>query len=130
MRKVEQRTCLQRQEMQEMQVRIPGSEDPQRRKWQLTPVFLPRKFHRQRSLRGYSLQGQKELDTTEHVSQTRITLENKKFSKMYQKRIKTINIITRLQGKKSEGVIGTVRTNVQNDTGHPSISGQLQGFRK
>ena len=23
-----------------------------------------------------------------------------------------------------------MRTNVQNDTGHPSISGQLQGFRK
>ena len=28
---------------------------PWRRKWQPTPVFLPRKFHRQRSLTGHSL---------------------------------------------------------------------------
>ena len=34
---------------------IPGSERfPWRRKWQPTPVFLPGKFHRQRSLVGYS----------------------------------------------------------------------------
>ena len=31
-----------------------GLEDPQRRKWQPTPVFLPGKSHRQRSLAGYS----------------------------------------------------------------------------
>ena len=36
-----------------------------RRKWQPTPVFLPRKYHRQRSLAGYGPWGQKELDTTE-----------------------------------------------------------------
>ena len=30
------------------------------------PVFLPRKFHGQRSLEGYSLWGHKELDTTEN----------------------------------------------------------------
>jgi len=29
---------------------IPGLEAPQRRKWQPTPVFLPGKFHGQRSL--------------------------------------------------------------------------------
>ena len=29
-----------------------------RRKWQLTPVFLPEKSHRQRSLAGYSLKSQ------------------------------------------------------------------------
>ena len=34
---------------------------PQRRKWQLTPVFLPGKFHRQRSLTGYSSRGQKRV---------------------------------------------------------------------
>ena len=38
---------------------------PWRRAWQLTPVFLPRKSHRQRSLVGYSPQDHKELDTTE-----------------------------------------------------------------
>ena len=36
-----------------------------RRAWQPTPVFLPREFHGQRSLAGYSLWGCKELDTTE-----------------------------------------------------------------
>ena len=37
---------------------------PWRRKWQPTPVFLPRKSHGHRSLVGYSLWGHKELDTT------------------------------------------------------------------
>ena len=36
-----------------------------RRKWQPTPVFLPEKSHGQRSLAGYSPQGQKESDMTE-----------------------------------------------------------------
>jgi len=40
---------------------------PWRRKWQPTPVFLLRKFHRQRSLAGYSPGGCKESDTTEHT---------------------------------------------------------------
>ena len=31
---------------------VPGLEDPQRRKWQTTPVFLPGKSHGQRSLVG------------------------------------------------------------------------------
>ena len=38
---------------------------PWRRKWQPTPVLLPRKFHGWRSLVGYSPWGRKELDTTE-----------------------------------------------------------------
>ena len=40
---------------------------PWRRKWQPTPVFLPGKFHGQRSLVGYSPWGHKELDTTERL---------------------------------------------------------------
>ena len=40
---------------------------PWRRKWQPTPVFLPGKSHRQRSLVGYSLWHCKEWDTTEHA---------------------------------------------------------------
>ena len=38
---------------------------PWRRKWQPTPVFLPGKFHGQRSLAGYSPWGHKESDMTE-----------------------------------------------------------------
>ena len=40
---------------------------PQRRKWQPTPVFLPRKFHEQRSQMGYSPWGCKGSDMTEHT---------------------------------------------------------------
>ena len=40
---------------------------PWKRKWQLTPVFLPGKFHGQRSLVGYSPFCCKELDTTERL---------------------------------------------------------------
>ena len=46
---------LSMQETQEMWVQSLGQEDsPWRRKWQLTPVFLPGKFHGQRSVAGYS----------------------------------------------------------------------------
>ena len=41
---------------------------PWRGKWQPTPVFLPGKFHGQRSLAGYSPRSHKELDTTEWLS--------------------------------------------------------------
>ena len=33
---------------------IPGSQDPLEKNWLSTPVFLPREFHGQRSLAGYS----------------------------------------------------------------------------
>ena len=39
--------------MQETLARSLGREDPLQRKWQLTPVFLPRESHGQRSLVGY-----------------------------------------------------------------------------
>ena len=38
---------------------------PWRRKWQPTPIFLPGKYHGQRSLVGYSPGDREELDTTE-----------------------------------------------------------------
>ena len=45
---------------------------PWRRKWQPTPVFLPEKFHRQRSLVGYSSRrgGHKEPNTIKYNSHT------------------------------------------------------------
>ena len=39
-----------------------------RKKWQPTPVFLPGKFHGQRSLVGYSPWSHKELDLTEGLN--------------------------------------------------------------
>ena len=38
------------------------------KKWQPTPVFLPGKYHGQRSLMDYSPQGGKGSDTTEQLS--------------------------------------------------------------
>ena len=38
---------------------------PWKRAWKPTPVFLPGKFHGQRSLARYTPEGCKELDTTE-----------------------------------------------------------------
>ena len=38
------------------------------REWQPTLVFLPREFHGQRSLAGYSPQGHRESDTTEQLN--------------------------------------------------------------
>ena len=43
---------------------------PCSRKWQPTPVFLPGKFHGQKSVEGYSPEGHRELDTTELTEHT------------------------------------------------------------
>ena len=50
--------------IQEMQDQSLSWEDPLEKKWQLTPVFLPGKFHGQRSLADYSPWDSKELDMT------------------------------------------------------------------
>ena len=56
------------QETQETQVQSLSPEDPWRRKWQLTPVFLPGKSHGQGILTvGYSPRGCKESNKTEHT---------------------------------------------------------------
>ena len=41
---------------------------PSGKKWKPTPVFLPEKFHGQRSLVGYSPGGHKESDTTQQLN--------------------------------------------------------------
>ena len=53
--------------MWETWVRSLGQEDPWSRKWKSTPVFLPGKFHEQRSLEGYSPWHRQELVTAEHT---------------------------------------------------------------
>ena len=63
--------------MQEMGVQSLDQDDPRRRKWQPTPVFLSGESHGQRSLAGCSPLGRKESDTTEHAhthTHTRTTL--------------------------------------------------------
>ena len=56
--------------MQEIWVQFLGWEDPLRRAWQPTRVFMPGEFHGQRSLAGYSPLGNNKSDVTkatEHV---------------------------------------------------------------
>ena len=53
--------------MQETQLQSLSWEDPWKRTWLLTPVFLPEKFYGQRSLVGYSPWGCKESNTTERL---------------------------------------------------------------
>ena len=53
---------------QEMRVGSLGQEDPLEKERQPTLVFLPGKFHGQRSLVGYSPWGHKESDTSEQPS--------------------------------------------------------------
>ena len=52
------------QETPETQVQSLGLEDPWRRKWQPTPVFLLGIFHGQRDLAGYSPWVHKKSNTT------------------------------------------------------------------
>ena len=51
--------------MQETWVQSLGQEDPLKKEWQPSPVFLPGEFHGQRSLVGCSPWGCKESDMTE-----------------------------------------------------------------
>ena len=59
----------------ETQVRSLSQEDTLEKGMQPTPVFLPGESHRQRSLMGYSPWGHKELDTTEQLTHTCISVE-------------------------------------------------------
>ena len=52
-----------------------AKETPWRRKWQLTPVFLPGESHGRRSLAGYSPRGHKESDTIEQLNNSSSLLE-------------------------------------------------------
>ena len=53
--------------MQEMQVLSLDWEETLKKEIATTPVFLPGKFHEQRSLAGYSPWGHKQSDVTEHT---------------------------------------------------------------
>ena len=67
-------TCLMAQRvknllaMQETRVQSLGQEDPLKKEWLPILVFLPGKFHGQRSLAGYSPWGHKESDSTEQLT--------------------------------------------------------------
>ena len=52
------------------------------RGWQSTPVFLPREFHGQRSVLGYSPWGCTESDTTEVTKNTHAQVASIKITNM------------------------------------------------
>ena len=57
---------------------------PLKRKWQPTLVFLPGKFHGQRSLVGYGPWGCKEWDTTQWLSNNNIRWHFSQWKKFYK----------------------------------------------
>ena len=61
------------QEPQGMRVQPLGREDPMEKEVALTPVFLLRESHGQKSLVGCSPRGRRESDTTEQLSMQRFT---------------------------------------------------------
>ena len=63
--------------MQETQVWSLGQEDPLGTKWLPTPVFLPREFHGQRSLVGYSPWGPKRIGHNDATKQQQQMVEKK-----------------------------------------------------
>ena len=60
------------------------------RKWQPTPVFLPGKFHGQRSLAAYSPWGCKNSDTTEHHA---LSKSSQSAKAMYRVRFQLYDIL-------------------------------------
>ena len=58
--------------VQGTQVQSLGQEDPLEKEMQPTPIVLPGKSHRQRTLVGYSPWGRKELDSTERLNYNNI----------------------------------------------------------
>ena len=69
--------------MQETQVWSLGQEDPWRKAYLPTPVFLPGESHGPRSLAGYSLCGHKELDMTEWFSTQNLFSKNPQDYKLH-----------------------------------------------
>ena len=61
--------------MQEMRVQSLDLEDPWRRKWQRTPVFLPRESHGQRSLGGLTVHGLPKSRTQLRTNQQHYSLQ-------------------------------------------------------
>ena len=55
---------------------------PWRKKWQATPVFLPRESHGQRSLAGHSPWAHKESETTEWLSTSTASVMMKMMARM------------------------------------------------
>ena len=65
--KKKKKICLPVQETQETRILITGK-IPWSRTWQPVPLFLPEKFHGQKSLVDYGPWGCEELDATKRLS--------------------------------------------------------------
>ena len=61
--------------MQETRVRYCAGRSPGEREWLPTPIFLSGEFHEYRSLEGYSPWGHEELDMTERLTLSFLTIQ-------------------------------------------------------
>ena len=119
------------QEMQETGVQSLGQEDPP------TPVFLPGKFHGQRSLVGYSPWGHKESDMTKHtagsnhhnsqldsVPSTLYILNHLVLKQLCRE--DTITLVLQIQKQRQRG---WVMSTVTQHKGQSGFNSQRPGFR-
>ena len=87
-------SACQRRKCKETQVQFLGPEDALDRKWQPTRVFLPGKFHGQRSLAGYSPWAHKVSDTTEYTHTYKEKINN--LGLVLSKKFKLSSFITKI----------------------------------
>ena len=71
---------------------------PWRRKWQPTPVFLPRKSHGQRSLAGYGPRGCKQSGTTERLTLSKLHLPLQGLNQLLLQLLTFSHLLKEVQG--------------------------------
>ena len=79
--------------MQETHVRSLSWTIPCRREWLLTPVFLPKEFHGQRSLASYNPRGCKELDMSEPLTRCGSNLNVQEVSQIEESKYYMMSLI-------------------------------------
>ena len=88
---------------------------PWRRNCQPTPVFLPRKFHGQRSLMGYSPRGHKESDTTERTRARADTHTHTHTRCLQAKELAVVYTFVLAEGVLLQNIYSMVRGNMSPD---------------
>ena len=103
---------------QEMKVQSLGQEDPLRKKWQPSPVFMPEKSHGQRSLAGYSLWGSQKVG---HNLATK-PQHGHEYIKSYKTGLKASGTILTSSKRRTENAV----ENLKRNTGSGSCLGWLE----
>ena len=95
--------------MQERQIQSLGQEDPWRRKWQPTPVFLPGESHGQRSLAGYGPWGDKGVGQNLAIKNYKQSASFLQGQNILSASLKLLNNFLRLQNANSSKALTSKR---------------------